>query len=145
MESEDLKTLTADITAAFVSNNVVGISDLPGLITSVHAALSGLGATDAPQPEAITPAVSIRASVKPDSLTCLECGEKFKTLRRHLASAHDLDEADYRQRFELPNSYPMVAPSYSEKRSAMAKQIGLGAKGRGGGRKAGVAKKASVR
>jgi len=145
MDSEDLKTLTADITAAFVSNNAVGISDLPGLINGVHAALSGLGSTDAPQPDAITPAVSIRASVKPDSLTCLECGRKLKTLRRHLASAHELDEEGYRRRFALPASYPMVAPAYSEQRSSMAKEIGLGAKGRGGGRKAGVTNKPTKR
>lgn len=145
MDSEDLKTFTADITAAFVSNNSVSIADLPHLISGVYSALAGLGESVPVPVEKVVPAVSVRSSVKPDSLTCLECGRKLKTLRRHLASAHDLDEEGYRRRFALPDSYPMVSPAYSEQRSSMAKEIGLGAKGRGGGRKTGVAKKPTKR
>lgn len=135
MDNEDLKTLTADIVSAFVSNNTVAVGDVPNLINSVHLALSTVGRAVESVPDEVTPAVSIRASVKPDALTCLECGAKLKTIRRHIGSAHGLSEADYRQRFNLPDTYPMVAPNYSAHRSAMAKEIGLGAKGRGGGRK----------
>lgn len=141
MNSEDLKTLTADITAAFVANNSVGVSDIRGVIDSVYSALAVLGQPVAAPVAEVVPAVSVRSSVKPDSLTCLECGQKFKTLRRHLASAHDLSETDYRLRFGLAPSYPMVSPVYSEQRSAMAMQIGLGANGKGGRPKARLTKK----
>lgn len=132
--NEMLVTLTADIVAAHVSNNSVAISDLAMLINNVHAALSGLGNQPEPEEKPV-PAVSIRASVKPDHIVCLEDGKKLKMLRRHLMTHYGMTPDDYRAKWGLPADYPMVAPSYAEKRRALAKEIGLGTKGRGGGRK----------
>lgn len=132
--NELLVTLTADIVAAHVSNNSVAIADLSSLINNVHAALTTLG--NAPvEEEKLVPAVSIRASVKPDHIVCLEDGKKLKMLRRHLMTHYNLTPDEYRAKWGLPADYPMVAPSYAEKRRALAKEIGLGTKGRGGGRK----------
>ena len=133
-DSETLVTLTADIVAALVSNNSVAISDLPLIIRSVHDALAGLGTTEAPEVKQ-EPAVSIRASVKPDYIVCLEDGKKLKMLRRHLMTAYNMTPDDYRTKWNLPKDYQMVAPNYTETRRALAKAIGLGTKGRGGGRK----------
>ena len=125
--SETLITLTSDIVAAHVSNNSVGVDELPALIKNVYGALSGLGV--APQEEVKPePAVSVRASVKPDHLVCLEDGKKMKMLKRHLMTDHGLTPAEYRARWGLPADYPMVAPDYAEKRRTLAKQIGLGRK-----------------
>lgn len=136
-DSETLVTLTADIVAAHVSNNSVAISDIPLIIRSVHDALAGLGATAVPEVKQ-EPAVSIRSSVKPDYIVCLEDGKKLKMLRRHLMTAYDMTPDDYRAKWNLPKDYPMVAPNYAEKRRVLAKAIGLGTKGRGGGRKPAV-------
>lgn len=133
-DRETLVTLTADIVAAHVSNNNVAISDIPLAIRSVHEALSGLGTNAEPEVKQ-EPAVSIRASVKPDYIVCLEDGKKLKMLRRHLMTHYQMTPEDYRAKWNLPKDYPMVAPSYAEKRRALAKEIGLGTKGRGGGRK----------
>ena len=134
-DSETLVTLTADIVAAHVSNNSVAISDIPLVIRSVHEALSGLSAKGEPEPEPQQPAVSVRASVKPDYIVCLEDGKKLKMMRRHLMTHYGMTPEDYRAKWNLPKDYPMVAPNYAEKRRVLAKQIGLGSKGRGGGRK----------
>lgn len=123
-----LITLTADIVSAHVANNSVSVEGLPRLIESVHAALDGLGAPPA-EPEAPpTPAVSIRASVRPDYLVCLEDGKKLKMLRRYLMTHYQMTPEDYRARWNLPADYPMVAPAYSGKRRTLAKAIGLGRK-----------------
>lgn len=127
---ETLITLTADIVAAHVSNNSVAVNDLPTLIANVHGALSGLG-EPAAQPETKQePAVSIRASVKPDYIVCLEDGKKLKMLKRHLMTHYDMTPEQYRAKWNLPADYPMVAPNYAEQRRALAKQIGLGTKRR---------------
>jgi predicted transcriptional regulator len=130
-----LLTLTADIVAAHVSNNSVGLSDLPNLISSVHGALTRLDVPVEAPVEEQKPAVSVRASVKPDYIVCLEDGKKLKMMRRHLMTAYGMTPEDYRAKWNLPKDYPMVAPNYSEQRRTLAKQIGLGAKGSGGGRK----------
>jgi predicted transcriptional regulator len=127
-QTETLITLTSDVVAAHVSNNSVSIDEVPALIEKVFGALSGLGknkAEAAPPPE---PAVSVRASVKPDAITCLDCGKKMKMLKRHLSTDHGLSTDEYRQRWNLPTDYPMVAPNYAEKRRDLAKKIGLGRK-----------------
>jgi predicted transcriptional regulator len=135
-DSQDmLLTLTADIVAAHVSNNSVAMADLPDLIGRVHGALSGLGGPVEAPVEELRPAVSIRSSVKPDFIVCLEDGKKLKMLRRHLMTHYGLTPDDYRAKWGLPKDYPMVAPNYAEKRRALAVEIGLGKKGRGGGRK----------
>ena len=125
---ETLITLTSDIVSAHVSNNSVSLGDLPTLISSVYDALAGLGKA-APAPEAPPePAVSIRSSVKPDHIVCLEDGKKLKMLKRHLSTHYNLTPDQYRARWNLPADYPMVAPNYAEKRRELAKSIGLGRK-----------------
>ena len=134
-DSEMLVTLTADIVAAHVSNNSVAISDIPLVIRSVHEALAGLSSTAEPAPEPQQPAVSVRASVKPDYIVCLEDGKRLTMMRRYLMTNFGMTPDEYRAKWNLPKDYPMVAPNYAEKRRELAKQIGLGTKGRGGGRK----------
>ena len=125
---ETLITLTADIVSAHVSNNSVAVSDLPLLISNVHGALSGLGdAPEAPAPK-LEPAVSIRSSIKPDYVVCLEDGKKLKMLKRHLMTHYNLTPDQYRQKWGLNADYPMVAPNYAASRSQLAKSIGLGRK-----------------
>ncbi len=125
---ETLITLTSDIVAAHVSNNDVAVDDVPGLITNVFGALAGLGEAAEPAEERPEPAVSIRASVKPDYIVCLEDGKKLKMLKRYLRTNYDMTPEEYRARWNLPSDYPMVAPNYAEKRRDLAKKIGLGRK-----------------
>ena len=134
----DAIEMTAEIVAAYVTNNSVSASELPNLLTSVHAALNGLASGQAASPQApesvgekATPA-QIRKSIRPDALISFIDNKPYKTLKRHL-STHGLDAHSYRQRYGLPNDYPMVAASYAAKRSALAKSFGLG---RQGGRQA---------
>lgn len=126
--NETLITLTSDIVAAHVSNNSVSVEDVTSLITNVYGALSGLGQAVAEVAVRPEPAVSIRASVKPDYIVCLEDGKKLKMLKRHLMTHYNLTPEQYRQRWNLPADYPMVAPNYAEKRRELAKKIGLGRK-----------------
>jgi predicted transcriptional regulator len=128
--AETLLTLTADIVAAHVANNSVAVGDISALIGSVHQALRGLGepATDAGAAAPQVPAVSIRASIKPDHLVCLEDGRKMKMLKRHLMTAYSMTPTDYRAKWNLPADYPMVAPNYAAQRRALAHKIGLGRK-----------------
>jgi predicted transcriptional regulator len=127
---DTLLTLTADIVAAHVSNNSVAVNDLPTLIQNVHSALSGISGTAAAPEARPEPKVSIRSSIKPDSVACLECGSRQKMLKRHLMTNHGLSPSDYRQRWGLSPDYPMVAPNYAEQRRTLAKSIGLGTKRR---------------
>jgi predicted transcriptional regulator len=121
--------LVAEIVRSYVAQNSIGVDQIAGLIATVHRALSGLG-TNAPAPlaEALTPAVPIRRSVQPDYVVCLECGFRGQSLRRHLRVQHGLEVADYRTRWKLVTDHPVTAPAYSTRRSAMAKQAGLGRK-----------------
>ena len=130
--NETLITLTADIVSAHVSNNSVAVNDLPVLIQNVHSALSQLGAR-AEEPEVKPePAVSIRSSIKPDFIVCLEDGKKLKMLKRHLMTHYQMTPDEYRQKWGLNSDYPMVAPNYAEQRRTLAKSIGLGTKRRKG-------------
>jgi len=127
---DTLLTLTADIVAAHVSNNSVAVNDLPNLIQNVHAALNGISnAPSAPEPKP-DPKVSIRSSVKPDFIVCLEDGKKLKMLKRHLMTHYNMTPEQYRQKWGLSADYPMVAPNYAEQRRRLAKSIGLGTKRR---------------
>jgi len=123
--------LVAEIVSSYVRNNSVAIDQLGGLIATVHQTLSGLG-TNAPAPadadEKLAPAVPIRRSVQPDHVVCLECGFRAVTLRRHLRVAHGLEPAAYRVRWRLATDHALTAPAYSERRSTMAKELGLGRK-----------------
>ena len=125
-----LLTLTADIVAAHVSNNSVAVNDLPNLIQNVHSALSGISQSSSAPEAKQEPKVSIRSSVKPDSVACLECGSRQKMLKRHLMTNHGMNPAEYRQKWGLSSDYPMVAPNYAEQRRTLAKSIGLGTKRR---------------
>jgi predicted transcriptional regulator len=141
MEHELLMTLAADIVSAHVSNNTINANEVPGLISSVYKSLAGLGLPVTEEEVRPEPVVTVRASVKPDAITCLECGYKGKMLKRHLSSAHSLNTDEYRKRWDLPRDYPMVAPDYAETRKALAVKIGLGRKS-GQGKKSGRPKKA---
>lgn len=121
--------LTADVVSAYVSRNSVAAEQIPSLIATVSEGLNNLGAPEAdPVAERPDPAVPIRSSVKHDYIICLEDGKKFKTLKRHLKNQYDLTPEQYRARWGLKPDYPMVAPAYSERRSKLAKEIGLGRK-----------------
>ena len=125
-KNEMLITLTSDIVAAHVSNNSVAVSDLPLLIQNVHSALSGLETpTSAPEVRQ-EPAVSVRSSIKPDYIVCLEDGKKLKMLKRHLMTHYQMTPEEYRAKWSLPADYPMVASNYAEQRRTLAKKIGLG-------------------
>jgi predicted transcriptional regulator len=123
----DLLDLVTSIVSAHVAHNAVTPEALPGVIRSVYAALSGLG-TEPPAVEQPEPAVPIKKSVFPDYIVCLEDGQKLQTLKRHLDTSHGMTAEQYRARWSLPRDYPMVAPKYAARRSAVAKEIGLGRK-----------------
>ncbi|GEK93535.1 hypothetical protein GWA01_13050 [Gluconobacter wancherniae NBRC 103581] len=124
-----LLELTAQIVAAQASKGSLDAGSLPGLIRQVYDALAGAGVqVEAPQPEKLQPAVPIKKSVFPDYIVCLEDGKKLKMLKRHLQSAYGMSPEQYRERWGLPSDYPLVAPSYAERRSALAREIGLGRK-----------------
>ena len=130
--AEVIVALTADIVSAHVSNNSVAVSDLPTLIQNVHNALTGLGKVQEEPVAKQEPAVSVRSSIKPDYVVCLEDGLKMKMLKRHLMTDHQMTPDQYRQKWGLGADYPMVAPNYAEQRRTLAKKIGLGTKRRGG-------------
>lgn len=127
MTTESLITLTTDIVAAHLSNNNVAIDEVPILIEAVFGALAGLG-TKPSEPARREPAVSLRASVNPDHVVCLDCGRKMKVLKRHLSTDHGLSTREYRERWGLHADHPLVAPNYAKKRQTLAKKIGLGRK-----------------
>ena len=128
-DHEQIVQLTAEIVSAYVSNNNVRREDLPALIGDVHAALvrvpSG-GQEPAPEPQ--DPAVPVRRSVTPDTIVCLEDGKKFKSLKRHLRTDHNMTPDEYRAKWGLKPDYPMVAPNYAQARSDLARSMGLGRK-----------------
>jgi predicted transcriptional regulator len=125
--ANDLPFFTAELVASYVAKNAVHMSELPGLISSVHAALSNLGQPKEAEPEKLIPPVSIKKSVTPDYLISLEDGRRYKSLKRHLAGK-GLTPAAYRQKWGLPSDYPMTAPAYSAQRSQLARTLGLGRK-----------------
>ena len=119
--------LTANIVSAYLSNNPTPASEIPHLISQVHSALMrvSVGQSDA-QPEPLKPAVSLKKSITPDYLICLEDGKKFKSLKRHLRTQYNMTPEQYREKWNLPADYPMVAPNYAVARSQLAKKMGLG-------------------
>jgi predicted transcriptional regulator len=125
LDTRRMLELTAQIVSAHVRKNEVPVEGLAKLINAVHAALSG--ATSPPvEPEKLEPAVPIKKSVFPDYVVCLEDGKKLKMLKRHLRTSYGMTPVEYRERWGLPADYPMVAPNYAARRSALAKEIGLG-------------------
>lgn len=123
----ELVTITATIVAAYVSNNSISSTDLPGLIAETHAALSRAAGRSVPQErEETKPKIAVKKSVMPDYIICLEDGKKFKSLKRHLRTHYNLSPEEYREKWGLPPDYPMVAPNYANARSQLAKKMGLG-------------------
>ncbi|MCZ4271179.1 MucR family transcriptional regulator [Maritalea porphyrae] len=121
--------LCTEIVSAYVSNNAISQTDLPKLIVDVHSTLYSLTAKDVlPTQETRKPAVSVKKSITPDYIICLEDGKKFKSLKRHLRTHYDLSPEDYRDKWNLPADYPMVAPNYAAARSRLAREMGLGRK-----------------
>jgi predicted transcriptional regulator len=128
--TRELLEHTTEIVAAHVSNNPVAVNDLPELIRQVYTTLSQVDAAVAPQAEKPQPAISIKKSITPDYLICLEDGKQLKMLKRHLKTAYDMSPETYREKWGLPHDYPMVAPNYAAQRSSLAKKIGLGTRAR---------------
>lgn len=124
----DVLRMAVDIVAAYVSNNTVPAAQVPEVINTVYSSLTTLEGGGEAAPEPAKPAVSVRRSVTPDYIVCLEDGKKLKMLKRHLRAAYDMSPEEYRAKWGLPADYPMVAPNYAAQRSAFAKKIGLGRK-----------------
>lgn len=125
--ADDYVSLTCDIVSAYVGYNSLAAGELPGLIVAVHGVLAGLaGRSLEPDAPPLTPAVPIKRSIQQDYLVCLEDGKKFKSLKRHLRTRYNLSPDEYRARWNLPDDYPMVAPSYAQTRSELARTMGLG-------------------
>lgn len=118
--------LTANIVSAYVGNHSVPAGDIPGLISQVHAALARVSSGADLNAEPLKPAVPVKKSITPEYLVCLEDGKKFKSLKRHLRTQYNMTPEQYRDKWDLPADYPMVAPNYAQARSALAKQMGLG-------------------
>jgi predicted transcriptional regulator len=119
--------LTADIVSAYVSNNTVPASDIPSLISQVHLTLLRVsGGQIETRPDPLKPAISVKRSIMPDYIVCLEDGKKFKSLKRHLRTQYSMTPDQYREKWGLAADYPMVAPNYAAARSQLAKQMGLG-------------------
>jgi predicted transcriptional regulator len=141
LAEEELLRMTADVVAAYVSNNSLPTTQLGEIINAVYSSLKGLeGQVVQPPPEPVKPAVPIRKSVTPEFLICLEDGKKLKMLKRHLRSTYNMTPDEYRVKWGLAPDYPMVAPNYAARRSEFAKKIGLG---RGTGRQSPRAKRSS--
>jgi len=129
-QKNDLLMLTTEIVAAHVSNNTVALTDLPHLINQVYSSLANMGSAPTVSAARPQPAVSIKKSVQPDYIVCLEDGKKLKMLKRHLKTAYNMSPEAYRERWGLSSDYPMVAPNYARQRSRLAKEIGLGTRAR---------------
>ena len=125
----ELLELTSEIVTAHLSNNTLPVSELPQLIQGIYATLASVGDGQIPN-ERPQPAISVKKSVTPDFIICLEDGKKLKMLKRHLKTAYNMTPEEYRERWNLPRDYPMVAPNYAKHRSTLAKKIGLGTKSR---------------
>lgn len=122
----EVECLTRDVVCTYLQKHVVPVADLAGLVEIVHAAFSAIGSTGKKQEQRQAPAVPIKKSIRADTITCLDCGRKFRSLRRHVLASHGLSVDGYKAKWELPADYPMVAPDYAKQRSTLAKQMGLG-------------------
>ena len=118
--------LTANIVSAYVGNHSVPAAEIPGLISQIHSALSRVSSGADLNSEPLKPAIPVKKSITPEYLVCLEDGKKFKSLKRHLRTQYNMTPEQYREKWDLPADYPMVAPNYAQARSALAKQMGLG-------------------
>src|SRR5690606_22105367 len=130
IDKENLLAMTTEIVSSYVANNTVSTDNIREVINHVYKALSNVASGVAGPADRPQPAVPIKRSITPDYLICLEDGKQLKMLKRHLKTAYDMSPEEYRERWGLPADYPMVAPNYAQKRSALAKDIGLGTRGR---------------
>ncbi len=128
LSSAELLRMTAEVVSAYVRSNPLPRSELTSIIRTVHGSLAALDGGDGSKAKPLRPAVSIRRSVQPDYLVCLDDGKKLKMLKRHLRTTYGLTPEEYRAKWGLPPDYPMVAPNYAKQRSEFAKKIGLGRK-----------------
>jgi predicted transcriptional regulator len=127
LKSDDILKLATEVVAAYVSNNPIPVSEVPGMLKAVHSTLGGLvGVSAGEMQTAQKPSVPIKKSVNPDYIVCLEDGKKLKMLKRYLRSNYSMTPEEYRAKWGLPADYPMVAPNYAAQRSEFAKKIGLG-------------------
>jgi predicted transcriptional regulator len=126
MSDPKFSELTANIVSAYLRNHSVPASDIPGLISQIHSALSRVSSGADLAAEPLKPAIPVKKSITPEYLVCLEDGKKFKSLKRHLRTQYNMTPEQYRDKWDLPADYPMVAPNYAQARSALAKQMGLG-------------------
>jgi predicted transcriptional regulator len=129
-ETNDILELTTEIVSSHVGNNSVAVQDIPELIRQVYGTLTTIDQAPSAQPDRPPAAVSVKRSITPDYIICLEDGRKLKMLKRHLKTAYNMTPEEYRERWGLPADYPMVAPNYARQRSELAKKIGLGTKPR---------------
>ena len=127
MEPRPLIELTAEVAGSYFRNNSIQSTDVPIIIRDIHSALARAEG-HVEQKAKPDPAVDIKKSIKPDAITCLECGKKFKSLKRHIGAEHGLDHDEYRKKWSLSRDYPMVAPIYSDQRRKLAIDMGLGTK-----------------
>lgn len=126
LTNEDLLAFTTEIVSSHVSKNETAATELPKLIHGVYCALLSVNASESEADHHLQPAVPVKKSIFPDYIICLEDGKKLKMLKRHLKTAYNMTPEEYRARWNLPAEYPMVAPNYAERRSGLAKKIGLG-------------------
>src|ERR1700675_2877403 len=132
-QPDDILKLATDMVMAYVRNNRIPASEVPAMLKTIHGTLGALiGAAESELATGQKPAVPIKRSVHPDYIVCLEDGKKLKMLKRHLKTAYNMTPEEYRDRWSLPPDYPMVAPNYARQRSRLAKEIGLGTRGRRG-------------
>ena len=129
-KANEILRLASEIVAAHVANNTVDMTELPGLIEQVYKSLANMDKDGESMTERPTPAVTVRKSITPDYIVCLEDGKKLKMLKRHLKTAYNMTPDEYRERWGLASDYPMVAPNYARQRSKLAKAIGLGTRPR---------------
>ena len=127
-ETPETLAFAAHIVAAYTSKNAISVGDVPALLRSVYAALTGVSSGTTPETQNLKPAVPVKKSIMPDYIVCLEDGKRLTMLKRYLRSRYKLTPEEYRAKWNLPHDYPMVAPNYAEVRSQLAKKIGLGRK-----------------
>ena len=134
-DHDNLLMLTSEIVSSHLANNQMAAEEIPQLIKNIYGTLANVAEVPEVVAERPQPAVSIKKSITPDYIVCLEDGKKLKMLKRHLKTSYDMSPDQYRERWGLPSDYPMVAPSYARQRSKLAKEIGLGTTRRNSGRK----------
>lgn len=126
IDREELLRMTTEIVSSYLSHNSMPAESVPDLIKSVHSTMNSVSLSQDKAEQKAKPAVAVSKSIADEHIVCLEDGKKLKMLKRYLRSQYNMSPEEYRQKWNLPADYPMVAPAYSRKRSQFAKDIGLG-------------------